>query len=321
MFSIAIMMHKKFFWHKLDNLVQTTLFIFLMLSLFIAVGYFISGTLGVVWALFLGLILFILTPRVSPLFVLRMYKAIPLRHYDAPGLYRIIEEISSRAALQPPPVLYYIPNKMNNAFSVGSKTNSAIVLTDGLLRRLNADEIAAVIAHEISHIRHGDLKIMNLADTISRFTDIFSSIGILLLLLYFPLYLAMGILIPLPAIFLLMCAPTCSVILQLALSRSREYDADLGAVELTHDPLSLASALQKIEYYPTRAIDFLPLPRQSAPVPSILRTHPVTQKRIDKLIQLAEKYSPHRIQTVDAFISNDFSVPSQRQVLFPRRLR
>lgn len=314
-------MQKNFFWHKLNNLIQTALFLFLMLSLFVAVGYFISGTFGIIWALLLGMILVVLTPRVSPQFVLRLYRAIPLQYYDAPGLHRIMQELSSRAELQPPPALYYIPNTMTNAFSVGSKTNSAIALTDGLLRRLNADEIASVIAHEISHIRHGDLKIMNLADTLSRFTDLFSSIGMLLLLLYFPLYLAMGILIPLPAILLLMCAPMCSVLLQLALSRSREYDADLGAVELTHDPLSLASALQKIEYYPLRIFDFLPIPRRSAPMPSILRTHPVTKKRIDRLIQLAEQYSPRRIKVPDAFISDGFSAPSQKQRLFPWRFR
>ncbi len=310
-------MKTKFLLRKMSNVLQTAFFLVLMTLLFIAVGYFISGTIGIVWALLIAIIFFIITPRISPKFVLRMYRAIPLRHHDARGLYRIIEELSSRAELQSPPVLYYIPNASTNAFSVGNKTNSAIAITGGLLRRLNADEITAVIAHEISHIRHGDLAIMNLADTLSRLTDIFSSLAIFLLLLYFPLYYVTGVFIPFPMIVILMSAPTISTLLQLALSRTREYDADLGAVELTHDPLSLASALQKIEFYPLRIFDFLPLPRQGAPTPSIFRTHPITQKRVDRLIQLAEKYLPRRIEVSDAFISDGFSAPPQSQRFFP----
>lgn len=303
--------------HKIINIFQTVFVLMLMIVLFVAVGYFISGSFGILWAIILGGILLIISPRVSPQFVLKMYRAIPLRYDDAPGLYRISNELAARAGLISFPVLYYIPNNLTNAFSLGRKTNFAIALTSGLLHRLNGDEIAAVLAHEISHIRHGDLRIMNLADALSRFTDIFSSIGIMLLLLYFPLYLAMGILLPLPAILLLMCAPTCSVLLQLALSRSREFDADLGAVELTGDPLSLASALQKIERYPLRIVDFLPIPRQSAPIPSILRTHPVTQKRIDRLIHLAKDYTPRKITVSDAFIPHGLSASHQRPRLFP----
>ncbi|MCX7677919.1 MAG: zinc metalloprotease HtpX [Spirochaetes bacterium] len=309
------------FRHKIINVIQTAIILFLMLSLFIAVGYFISGSVGMLWALFFGLVVFLLTPRVSPQFVLRMYRAIPLHFYDAPGLHRITHELAARAGIHPPPKLFYIPSAMTNAFSVGSKHNSAIAFTDGLLRRLNSDEIVAVIAHEISHIHHGDLKIMNLADTLSRFTDVFSSIGIFLLLLYFPLSLMMGIFIPLPIILLLMCAPTCSALLQLALSRAREYDADLGAVELTHDPLSLASALQKLEYYPLRFYDFLPLPKRRDPVPSILRTHPVTQKRIDKLLQLATSYKPKKILISEYFLHPDFGEIGKKPRMFPRIFR
>ncbi|HGJ65373.1 TPA: cytochrome C oxidase subunit II [bacterium] len=92
-----------------------------------------------------------------------------------------------------------------------------------------------------------------------------------------------------------MCAPTCSVLLQLALSRTREYNADLGAVELTGDPISLATALKKINHNPVRLFDLLPIPKRRESLPSMLRTHPVTQKRIDRLLQLAESYTPKEI--------------------------
>lgn len=306
--------------HKLRNVFQTVIILLVMFSLFIAVGFFLSGTVGMLWALFFGLMMWIISPRISPQVVLRMYGAIPLHPSHAPGLYSITRELAERAQIMPPR-LYYIPTAHTNAFSVGTMRNSAIAISDGLLRRLNAREITVVLAHEISHIRHGDLKIMNLADAISKFTDVFSSIGIFLLLLYIPLSMMMDVIIPLSIILLLMCAPTCSALLQLALSRSREYDADLGAVELTGDPLSLASALKKLEYYPIRIFDFLPFPKRRDAVPSILRTHPVTQKRIDRLIELAQIYTPKRIALSDSFLHFDFVQPIQKRSIFSRILR
>jgi heat shock protein HtpX len=307
-------------WHKIINIIQTIFVLGIMAALFISVGYFIGGTVGIVWALIAGFVLVIITPRMSPSLVLRMYRAIPLNYHDAPALYRISNELSHRAGIAPLPILFYIPSNQTNAFSVGRKHNSAVALTDGLLRRLNGNEITAVLAHEISHISHGDLRIMNLADALSRFTDLFSTVGIFLLLLYFPLYLMMGIVLPLPAILLLMCAPTCSVLLQLALSRTREYNADLGAVELTGDPISLATALKKINHYPVRLFDFLPIPRPRESLPSMLRTHPLTQKRIDRLLRLAETYTPNMIPVPYAFSQNGFAVPSDNNRRLFRRL-
>jgi len=272
---------------KAGNFAQTALIFLLMGGLLAAIGGMIAGGIGALWALVLGITLIFVSPKVSPRLVLRMYRARPLAVVEARGLYAIVRELAKRSGLPHPPVLYYIPSRMMNAFSVGTADNSAIAVTDGLARNLDWNELSGVLAHEISHIRHGDLRIMNLADSLTRFTNAFSTLGLVVLLFYLPLYLLAGILIPLPALLLLLAAPTISVLLQLALSRTREFDADLGAVSLTGDPASLASALGKLERYPLRIWDILFMPGRRVPAPSVLRTHPLTEKRIVRLMELA----------------------------------
>lgn len=271
------------------TLFQTLLLFGLMALLLASVGYLIAGAVGALWSLVLcGIILYI-TPKISPRLVLRMYNARPLDIGDAPGLYEIVHELSRRAGLSPSPALYYIPSRIMNAFSVGDRRASAIAVTDGLLRNLSVGELAGVLAHEVSHVSSGDLRIMNLADALSRFTNAVSTVGIAALIFYLPLYFLAGVLVPLPAILLLLFAPTAGVLLQMALSRTREFEADLGAVALTGDPRGLASALLKLESYRLRIWDVIFMPGRKVPAPSILRTHPVTEKRIARLIGLAEK--------------------------------
>lgn len=274
---------------KAGNLLSTVLIFSLMAGLLSSIGWLIAGGMGALWALALGLMLLFISPRLSPRLVLRIYRARLLGNAEAPGLYRIVHTLAERAGLPRPPVLYYIPSRIMNAFSVGTGADSAIAVTDGLARNLSWDELAGVLAHEMSHIRHGDLWIMNLADALSRFTGAFSSVGLLVILFYLPLYLLAGVTIPLAAILLLLFAPTASGLLQLALSRTREYEADLGAVSLTGDPRGLASALTKIEGYRMRFRDIFFMPGRKVPAPSMLRTHPVTDRRIARLMDLAEK--------------------------------
>ncbi len=274
---------------KAGNLAQTTLIFLLMGGLPAAIGWTIGGTIGALWALALGISLVFVTPKISPRLILKMYQARPLAVAEARGLYAIVHDLAKRAGLPHPPVLYYIPSRMMNAFSVGNADNSAIAVTDGLARNLEWNEITGVLAHEISHISHGDLRIMSLADGLTRFTNALSALGLAVLLFSLPLYLFAKVLIPLPALLLLLAAPTISVLLQLALSRTREFDADLGAVALTGDPASLAAALKKLERYPLKIWDVLFMPGRRVPAPSVLRTHPMTEKRITRLLELASK--------------------------------
>jgi heat shock protein HtpX len=194
--------------------------------------------------------------------------------------------LAARAGLPAAPTLYYVPSAMINAFAVGTRGNSAIAVTDALLRALSPRELAGVLAHELSHVRNNDMWVMELADLFSRMTSWFSSVGQILLVINLPLTMFSEYAVSWAAILILVLAPTLSALMQLALSRIREYDADLGATELTGDPRGLALALVKMERYQGRFIEQIFFPGRRLPDPSLLRTHPPTQERIERLLEL-----------------------------------
>ena len=165
-------------------------------------------------------------------------------------------------------------------------------MTDGLLRELDPRELVGVLAHEVSHIRNNDLRVMGLADLFSRATGLLSFLGQLLLLLNLPLILIAEVAINWWAIALLVFAPSLSALAQLALSRTREFDADLNAARLTGDPDGLASALRKLEYIQGGWLERIFLPGRRAPQPSVLRTHPATDERVARLAQLKSAPRP-----------------------------
>jgi heat shock protein HtpX len=278
----------RLFIRKLVNVFQSLLILGSMVAIFAVIGLLVAGKLGLLVAIGVGSMIFLMSPRLTPAMVLRSYGARLISPDQAPGLYRILGHLADRAGLPALPDLYYVPSSIMNAFTVGRKDRAAIVLTDGLLRSMNRDEMAGILAHEVSHVEHNDLWVMGLADAISRFTNIFSTVGFILLALYFPLILLGGAEIPIWAILVIFLAPYLTVLLQLALSRTREYDADLNAVRLTGDPRGLAAALEKLERYPIRLRDLLFMPGRRVPGPSVLRTHPLTRKRVEKLLELAE---------------------------------
>ncbi|MEJ2479976.1 MAG: zinc metalloprotease HtpX, partial [Acidihalobacter sp.] len=223
--------------------------------------------------------------RVSPRWILGLYGARRMQPVDAPSLFRLRDELAERAGLERVPALYYVPTPVLNAFSVGRRSDAAIGLSDGLLHRLPSRELAGVLAHEISHIRHNDVWVMTLADILGQITRTLSLLGQLLLLLNLPLIALAEAHVPWSGILLLIAAPWLSILLQLGLSRSREFSADLGAVELTTDPEGLAQALMRLETQQPAPFG------QSARMrsePSLLRSHPVTEQRIARLRELAQ---------------------------------
>lgn len=296
--------------HKVSNLIHTFLLLgaILLLSGLVAVLLFgMAGLLAVTIAL-AALLLF--SPQISLPLILKVYKARPLSHYEAESLYRISGELARRAGVTNAPQLYYVPSRIINAFSVGRREEAAIGLTDGLLRNLNMYEITAILAHEMSHIRNNDMRVMGMADLISRITNIFSTMGQLLLIINLPLFLFGYATVPFLVIILLITAPTLSGLLQLALSRTREFDADLDAARITGDPRGLASALKKIEYYSGGGWRRLFLPGHGIPNPSIFRTHPQTDERVNRLMALeAEKYPS--MEDMSSLAEELFSMPSE----------
>jgi heat shock protein HtpX len=228
-----------------------------------------------------------------------MYRARPVSRLEFPIGHAVLDTLTERAGLPSRPVLHVLPSNLLNAFAVGRPDESAVCFTDALLRSLSRREFAGVLAHEISHIRNEDIKVMAIADMVSRFTSALSTFGMIALFLNLPaLLFGSGPGLPWLGILLLLAAPTVGGLLQLALSRTREFDADLGAVMLTGDPDGLASALVKLERAQRRNWEGMVLPGGRIPDPSLLRSHPRTQDRIARLMAL--KQSPELPPEIDA---------------------
>ncbi len=272
--------------HKWRNTLHTWLLIGGSVALVALCAWLLWGPGGLIWAVVVGGFGVWSASRVSPHIVLRLYRAQELRPDQFPEGYRILAILARRAGLPAVPKLYYVASSMMNAFAVGNAQDAAIAVTDGLIRRLNLRQLTGVLAHEISHIRNGDLKVMAIADMVNRLTSVLSAVGLFMLFTYLPAILAGGGGIPWVAILLLMFAPTIGGLLQLALSRAREYDADLDAAGLTGDPEGLASALAAFERRQGRTWEGLMLPGSRLPDPSLLRTHPRTEDRIERLLSL-----------------------------------
>lgn len=272
--------------HKARNYLHSAILIAGMALLTSACAWILWGPEGILWSLIAVGFAVVIGPQASPRMVMRLFRARPLLDGEADLLIRIVEELTRRAQLKSAPRLYLLPSTTLNAFAVGKTDNAAIAVSYGLLSRLSMREIAGVLAHEISHIRNNDLWTMNLADALSRLTQVMSYIGVFLFAINLPLAMSGQAQIPWLAVLLLYFAPTIGSLLQLALSRSREYDADLDGAHLSGDPVGLASALEKLERYQGRFWeDMLPMGRK-VPVPSILRTHPPTEERVQRLLEL-----------------------------------
>lgn len=279
--------------HKWRNRLQSILLLVGMALLLSLCGWTIAGGEGVFWALVTGGLSMVFGPQVSPWLTLRMYRAVPIHPAEMPALFRLLEQISARAGLPRPPRLYYVPTRVLNAFAVGRRDDAAVAVTDGLLRVLTLRELAGVLAHEVSHVRNNDLGIMTLADVMNRLTSAMWLAGMVLLIASLPVLVMEGNLILWLLIGLLMLSPTIASLLQLALSRTREYDADLDAAGLTGDPRGLAVALEKLERYQGGLFETLLLPGRRVPQPSLLRTHPPTRDRITRLLALEPEAAPH----------------------------
>ena len=274
---------------KLKNRLHTVILLAGMLLLSSLMGWFFAGTTGMVWVLFATTVSVVLSPRLTPRWVLRRFAARTLETRHVPSLYDNLRELTRRASLPKMPTLVYLPNRKLGAFTTGSRDNAVIAMSDGLLRTLNNRELTAVMAHEISHLQNNDLWIMNVSATFNQVTSILSTIGQILLFLNLPLIMLSEHHLSWIGILFLILAPTLGMLLQLALSRTREFDADLGAAVLTGDPQGLASALFKIEQYQRGWIGRLRWLGHGSPYDSIWNTHPSTRERINRLTVLAER--------------------------------
>ena len=223
--------------------------------------------------------------------VLSHYHAIAVNRRNASRLYKIVEELTQRANL-PMPQLYIIPDSVPNAFATGRDyEHSAVAVTEGLLDLLDEDEIAGVIAHELSHIKHYDILIGSVTATIAGAISMLANFGMLF-----------GgddrERNPIVTILLMIIMPIAGTVIQMSISRSREFEADRGAALITH-PEWLQSALSKLENYaksgeiiqeadPSTAHMFIvnPFSGIGDQISNLFRTHPSTQQRIERLEEI-----------------------------------
>jgi heat shock protein HtpX len=274
--------------HRRRNMLQSVLLVAGMTVIVMASSALIWSWSGALGAGVFVAILALVGQRVPPETVMRLYNGVPVDGRHGAQLLRLVEVLADRAELERHPRLFVIPSATLNAFAAGAPSNAAIGITEGLLRRLDLRQLAGVIAHEMSHIRNNDLRVMAMADALTRFTQVLAYFGLLLAFLNIPLILIGFDTFSWLAILLLYLAPTLTSLLQMGLSRTREYDADLEAVGLTGDPAGLASALGALERYQGRFWEdlMLPVPARRIPHPSLLRSHPATDDRIARLRQL-----------------------------------
>jgi heat shock protein HtpX len=252
-----------------------------------AVGYLIAGVAGLVWIGGFAAVILYFGPTMSQRLMLQVFSARPLKRHEVPLLYDTVDELCTRAAIRVKPTLYYVPSRLMLAFTTGGREEINLAVSDGLLRRLTGREIAGVLAHELTHVANGDLKLMALADFMTKVTRTLALLAMILILINLPAIGSGEVTVPWPPVMLLASAPLLSLLLQLALSRAREFDADAGAAMLTGDPEGVATALQKMESQQQRYWENLFGREGAGDQPSVLRTHPRTEERVQRLAEVA----------------------------------
>ena len=262
-------------------------------ALFLAAGYLLGGQTGMAVALVIALAMNVFSYWNSDKLVLKMYGAREVDARVAPSLYGIVEQLAHRAGL-PMPRVYIIENPQPNAFATGrNPENAAVAATTGLLQILDHDEFAGVMAHELAHVKNRDTLIMTVTATIA---------GALGMLANFALFFGGNRNNPLGfvgTILVMILAPVAAMLVQMAISRTREYGADRIGAEICGQPMWLASALQKLEAgaqqidnpaaedNPATAHLFIVNPLHARAVDSMFSTHPSVENRVRKLREMA----------------------------------
>lgn len=265
---------------KIQSMIHTGAMLVSMAAILGGLGWMAAGPAGLKTAVILTILSIVLTPHLPAHLIMRACRAQPLHPRYSPGLYALVRELASRAGLEFPPKLYVLHTQKLNAFATGTGKDPAICISKGILQILDRDEIAGILGHEIAHIRNNDVRVMGLAAVFGRLIHFLSLAGQALVFLSLPLILTGVIQVPLVPFLFLVLAPSFGLFLHLALSRTREYNADLESAELTGNPRALASALAKLESFQGQRM----FPH---PAGSIMNTHPPTRERIRRLMSLA----------------------------------
>ena len=276
------------------NTLKTVFLMTLMMVLFLLVGYLLGGSTGMAIAFIFSLIMNFGTYWFSDKIILAMYKAKQVTKETAPKFYNMVEELSRNANL-PMPRVYIINDPTPNAFATGrNPQKAAVAATTGILQGLNNEELGGVMAHELAHIKNRDILTGTIAATlVGTITYIAQMAGWALMFGRSDDDEGGG----LGALLMLILAPIAAVLIQMAISRSREYAADSGGADISKNPLALASALGKISranqvkplnnVNPASAHMFIVNPLSGGGISKLFSTHPPVEERINRLQQIA----------------------------------
>jgi heat shock protein HtpX len=274
------------------NTFKTFLLMFGMTLLLIFVGSAIGGSNGMFIAFLFAVVMNFGTYWFSDRIVLAMYKATELKQEDNPKLFEMVQELTARAGL-PMPKLYIIPNEQPNAFATGrNPQHAAVAVTDGILRLLTREELMGVIGHELSHVKNRDILIGTVAATIA------GAISMLAHMVQWAMIFGSGRSSnnrdgnPIAGLVMIILAPIAAMLIQMAISRSREFIADEDGAKMSGNPLYLAGALKKLQVksqqIPMQANSatahmFIVSPLHGGGFTKLFSTHPPVEERVAKL--------------------------------------
>ncbi|MBX3147678.1 MAG: zinc metalloprotease HtpX [Gemmatimonadales bacterium] len=274
------------------NNMRTFVLMAALMALFLALGQLIGGSQGLVLALVVGSAMNFIMYFFSDKMVLRMYRARVVSEQEAPELYRMVDRLRQRAGL-PMPVVAITDEAQPNAFATGRSPEKAVVaVTTGLLRALPVDEIEGVVAHELAHIKNRDMLISTIAAGIA------GAIGYLPWLIMFGRDREDGGGHPIASLAALILGPLAAGIIQMAVSRQREFEADRVGAEILGRPRSLANALTRLDAMAQRIpmqitpaaaplAQVNPLAATGGGLTKLFSTHPPTAERVAKLMEMA----------------------------------
>jgi len=278
------------------NLMKTAILMAAITALFMAIGSFIGGQQGMVIALVIAIGMNFFSYWFSDKLVLKMYNAQQVDASSAPHFYRMVEELAQRAGL-PMPRVYLIQEDAPNAFATGrNPDHAAVAATTGILRVLSERELRGVMAHELAHVKHRDILISTVSATMA---------GAISMLANFAMFFGGRSddgrpTNPIVGLLVMLLAPLAASLIQMSISRAREFEADRGGADISGDPQALASALQKIHRYaqgvipmqaaerhPETAQMLIMNPLSGGGLRGLFSTHPSTEERVERLLAMA----------------------------------
>lgn len=279
------------------NLMKTAMLMAAITALFMAVGGFMGGKAGMMLALVVALGMNFFSYWFSDQMVLKMYNAQEVDETSAPQFYGMVRELAQRANL-PMPRVYIINEDAPNAFATGrDPEHAAVAATSGILQVLSERELRGVMAHELAHVKHRDILISTISATMAGAISMLANVAV-----FFGGRDEEGKPVnPIAGLLVMLLAPLAASLIQMAISRAREFEADRGGAEISGDPRALASALDKIHRYalgipfdtterhPETAQMMILNPLSAEGLKGLFSTHPATEERIARLLALAQR--------------------------------